>query len=208
MPEMNFAPLMESPLHGFGLAAKAKPADESCGVWANEVPLHGYISLRGSSAEQTFIGIVSGIIGTQLPPNPCTFSEANGVMALWLSPDEWLIIAPRTRVPVLVREMGSALAGIRHQAADNSGGFTKVVLSGRNAKDVLSHCIVYDLAKLGAGRVVGSTFGKSSVYMYRQGSTYYLLFRRSFADYIWRYLVRAAEPYGFGIMALPAGGAA
>lgn len=201
-------PVMESPLHGFGLAAKARPADGSCGVWVNEVSLKGYISLRGNAADPSFTGIVSGIIGTQLPPNPCTFSEANGVMALWLSPDEWLIIAPRALVGVMIREIESALAGVRHQVADNSGGFTKVILSGRNAKDVLYHCTVYDLDKLGEGRVAGTTLGRSSTYLYRQGGTYFLVFRRSFADYIWRFLVRAAEPYGVGILALPSGDAA
>ena len=52
----------------------------------------------------------------------------------------------------------------------------------------------------GVGRVVGTTFGKSSVYAHRQGDGYCLLLRRSFADYIWRYLVRASVPYGLAIV--------
>ncbi len=32
------------------------------------------------------------------------------------------------------------------------------------------------------------------------------MLRRSFADYIWRYLVRAAQPYGFGVAVLRADG--
>ncbi len=38
--------------------------------------------------------------------------------------------------------------------------------------------------------------------MYREGDGFCLLARRSFADYIWRFLVRAAEPYGFGVVRL------
>jgi sarcosine oxidase subunit gamma len=72
-------------------------------------------------------------------------------------------------------------------------------VQGRNVLDVLQHASVYDFALLDAGRVVGTTFGKSSVYVHRQGDGYCLMLRRSFADYIWRYLVRAATPYGMGI---------
>ena len=45
---------LQSPLHSFGLAAQARPADEACGVWANEVPHQGYISLRGNLADAAF----------------------------------------------------------------------------------------------------------------------------------------------------------
>jgi sarcosine oxidase subunit gamma len=83
--------------------------------------------------------------------------------------------------------------------ADNSGGYTQVILSGRNALDVLQHTTVYDFEALEPGRVVGTTFGKSSVYAHRAGEGFCLVMRRSFADYIWRYLVRAAAPYGLGI---------
>jgi sarcosine oxidase subunit gamma len=64
----------------------------------------------------------------------------------------------------------------------------------------MSHASVYDLHDLGEGRVVGTTFGAAAVSMYRTGGGIALVVRRSFADYVWRFLVRAAEPYGFGIV--------
>jgi sarcosine oxidase subunit gamma len=60
------------------------------------------------------------------------------------------------------------------------------------------------LHALNTGKIVGTTFGKLSVYLYAEEDGYRLLFRRSFADYIWRYLSRAAAPYGFGVMRLAA----
>jgi sarcosine oxidase subunit gamma len=195
-------PVLQSPLYAFGLSAQARPADESCGVWANEVPPQGYIGLRGNPADAAFQDGAASALGTRLPAKPCTFIRSGAVKALWLAPDEWMIVAPRARLLPLLRGLGKALGGIRSQVVDNSGGYTGIVVQGRNAADVISHASVYDIHRLGEGRVVGTTFGKSAVYMYRERDGVCLLIRRSFADYVWRFLVRAAEPYGFGVVRL------
>jgi sarcosine oxidase subunit gamma len=192
-------PTMRSPLHSFGLEEQAKPIDGSCGVWANEIPHLGYISLRGNAADPAFEAAASSSLGVPLPLRPCTFVSSNGITILWLSPDEWMIVCPRSMSSALLSSLRQALAEIRSQIVDNSGGYTQVIIEGRNALDVLQHVSVYDFAGLEPGRVVGTTFGKSSVYAFRQGDGYRLVIRRSFADYIWRYLVRAATPYGLGI---------
>lgn len=195
-------PILQSPLHSFGLADQARPADASCGVWANEVPLQGYISLRGNPVDAAFQDAAQGVLGVRLPAKACSFTRSGAVKLLWLSPDEWMIVCPRARLAPLLRDLTKALAGVKSQFVDNSGGFTQIIVQGRSASDVISHASVYDVHRLGEGRVVGTTFGKSSVYMYREGDGYCLVLRRSFADYIWRFLVRAAEPYGFGVVRL------
>lgn len=202
MSKSGNLPMMQSPLHPFGLDAKAKSIDPSCGVWANEVPHLGYISLRGNSGEAAFVGRASKALGQTLPTEPCTLSEAAGVKVMWLSPDEWMIVCARDRLSGLLNDLDTALKGVRCQVTGNSGGYTQVLLQGAKAAEALSHCTVYDLRSLDEGRVVGTTFGKSAIYLHRHGQGYCLLFRRSFADYIWRYLVRAAEPYGFGVARL------
>jgi sarcosine oxidase, subunit gamma len=192
-------PVMQSPLHAFRLDAQAKAIDASSGVWANEIALQGYISLRGESADGAFATAAAQVLGGALPTAPCTFSQFGAVKVLWISPDEWMIVCPRAQLQKYLTNLRAALENTRHQLVDNSGGYTQVLLRGLNATDVLHHATVYDVASLIPGRVVGTTFGKSSLYMHRQNDGYCLLLRRSFADYIWRYLVRAAEPYGFGV---------
>jgi sarcosine oxidase subunit gamma len=95
--------------------------------------------------------------------------------------------------------MQVALALSHSQVVDNSGAYASVLLQGENAADVLQHCTVYDLHALTTNKVVGTTFGKSSVILHRHENGYMLIFRRSFADYIWRYFARAAAPYGLAI---------
>ena len=195
----QFTPVMLSPLHHFGLAAKQVPIDNSKGVWANEIPLLGYISLRGNASNDAFMAAVTQVLGSAPLSQPCSLVVANLCSILWLAPDEWLLICPRERSLKLQQALQAALVGVHSQVEDNSGGFTSVLLQGKNARDALSHCTVYDLHALNANKVVGTTFGKETCYLHRQDDGYKLIFRRSFGDYIWRYLERAATPYGFGV---------
>ena len=58
MPE----PVMQSPLHHFGLAAKARPVDTTCGVWAKEMPLLGYVYLGPLYAGLFLVGYFGGFL--------------------------------------------------------------------------------------------------------------------------------------------------
>ena len=202
MSNLDLQPAMQSPLHHFNLAEKAVSADDSQGVWANEIPLLAYISLRGNQQNAPFMSATKQALGLALPTQPCTLEHAAWGYVCWLSPDEWLIICSRTQGAELHAALEALLDGVHSQVADNSGGYTSVLLQGKNATDVLQHCMVYDLHILAANKIVGTTFGKASVFLHRQDNAYMLIFRRSFADYIWRYLERAAAPYGFGIAKL------
>ena len=199
---LKFSPVMQSPLHPFGLTAKQEKVNDSKGAWANEIRLLGYISLRGNSQNAAFVNAVNFALNVVLPTQVCSMSYTTWGSILWLSPDEWLIVCKREQRASLQQALESALAGIHSQVVDNSGGFTYVLLKGKNASDVLHHCTVYNLNLLQAGKVVGTTFGKLSLYLHQHEDGYGLVFRRSFADYIWRYLERSALPYGFGIAQL------
>ena len=199
-------PILQSPLHSFDLSSQARTPDESCGAWANEIPLLGYVSLRGDARDPGFAEATTSALGASLPTEPCSYIIHGGRKVLWLSPDEWMVVMARNAVGPLIANLEVGLDGVRRQLADNSGGYTQVLLQGRNALDILQHASVYDFAALLPGRVVGTTFGKTSLYVHRTGDGFCLLMRRSFADYIWRYLVRCAAPYGLGIAAVDAAG--
>ncbi len=95
-------PVLQSPLHAFGLAAQAQPIDASKGVWANEIPLLGYINLRGNTGDEAFVDAVSSVLGVRLPAEPCTLAVSADAKVLWLSPDEWMIVCARSRVGSLL----------------------------------------------------------------------------------------------------------
>ena len=199
---LEFNPVMQSPLHPFGLAAKQEKVNDSKGAWANEISLLGYICLRGNSQNETFVNAVKSALNVALPTQPCSMIYTTWGSILWLSPDEWIITCKRDQRASLLQSLETALTDTHSQVVDNSGGYTTVLLKGKNASDVLHHCTVYDLNMLQTGKVVGTTFGKLSLYIHQHEDGYSLVFRRSFADYIWRYLERSAQPYGFGIAQL------
>lgn len=198
----NLKPVMKSPLHHFALSEHAQVANDTNGVWANELPLLGYISLRGNSSNKKFTDAFKKAAGIPLPTTPSSLVKADWGSILWLSPDEWLIVCNRHHHGKLLMDLQLALVGIHSQVVDNSGGYTSLVVTGKNATEVLHHCTVYDLAALTKGRVVGTTFGKTNVIISQLESGYVLVLRRSFADYIWQYFERSASPYGLGIAKL------
>lgn len=191
--------LLQSPLHHFDLPKHAEKPDGRHGVWASEAPLSGYVQLRGDATSPAFVDAASKALGLTLPVQPCTLVRSADIKVAWLSPDEWLVVCQRNKVPATIESLERALTGQRSQIVDTSGGYTQVLLAGANARDALTHCTVYDISHLATGRVVGTTFGRSTIILHKENAGFCLIFRRSFADYIWRFLVRAATPYGFGV---------
>ena len=193
--------MMQTPLHHFNLSAEQEAMTDAKGVWAHEITLLGYIHLRGNAQNKDFLAAVKKAINIDLPIGACSLSAISSVTILNLSPDEWMLIFPREQRATIQQSLEATLIGIHSQVIDNSGGYTSVWLQGKQAVDALQHCTVYNLHALTSNKVVGTTFGKASVIIYRLENGFCLILRRSFSDYIWRYLARAAAPYGFGITA-------
>lgn len=198
MAEPEKAVQYRTPLHDFGLPALARMGRMEVHVSAAERTANGYVSLRGKVGDMAFMAAAHRVLGINLPVSPCSCVRSGTTEIFWLSPDEWLVIAPRAAVQDLVAKLQAALTA-HTQVTNVSGGFTELELVGPRARDLLSHCTVYDLDRLCDGHAAGSTFGKASAVFRRDGEKYVILFRRSFADYIWRFLMRAAEPYGLAI---------
>lgn len=198
-----FAPYTQSPLHAFGLPAKARPQDDSCGVWMNEMPLLGYIIVRGDANDAAFNSAIQSVLGITLPAAPGSFVPFPQGVALWQTPDEWLLLCAGPARAAYLGELEEALSALHAQVVDNSGGLTTVYLSGANQVELLRHVSVYDFETLTSGRVVSTVCSRANIVAFRHdGHGIFVIFRRSFSDYLWRLLEKAARPYGLGIGAL------
>lgn len=198
-----FQPYAQSPLHSFGLSSQARPQDDSRGVWMNEMALLGYIVVRGDAQDPAFVEAIRDVIGIELPTVPCTFVPFQQGIAIWQTPDEWLLVCARAARGAYLSELEAALKNLHAQVVDNSGGLTQVYLSGANHVEALRHVGVYDFESITSGRAVSTVCGRAVITVYRHDSHgVFVIFRRSFADYVWPLLVKAARPYGLGISEL------
>ena len=132
-----------SPLaHLFAEGPPSTGAD--AGVTLTERPFIVHIDLRGDPSDRAFLDAARGAVGVALPLEPNTVARGPETAALWLGPDEWLILAPPDGGGLESR-IESALEGRRHAVVDVSGGQTVIGLSGGRARDVLAKGCTLDL---------------------------------------------------------------
>lgn len=164
---------------------------------AAELPNLGYIVLRGRGEDAAFMAGVAGVIGAPLPRRPRSTLRCTAGVVLWQSPDEWWLLCARSERDRLVAALEQALAGCFAQVVDNSGGFSALRISGEPHLRLLAHLSPYDVESLPIGDCVSTVLSKATFTVLRsdaRGVT--LVFRRSFADYIWQLIARNAKPYG------------
>ncbi len=192
-PSGDFSRLVSPLQHARCTAARARTAS----VTVAEYPNLGYLVIRGRQDDAAFMAAVEGVIGSGLPVRPRAVSRCPAGVVLWQSPDEWWLVCARHHRDALVHALEHALTGCFSQVVDTSGGLTALNLAGRDGSTVLRHLSPYDFDGLADGECVSTVIGKASFTVLRTptgGVT--LVFRRSFAQYIWDLLDRAALPYG------------
>lgn len=194
---------LRSPLATFTLPSQERMPSAQDGICFSEIPNLGYTILRGHSSDSAFMQATSQVLGGSLPTVPSTYVQCSVGVVFWVSPDEWWLLSPRAGKDALVAQLTQALQGVFAQVVDNSGGHTAMRISGVQHMQLLRHMGVYDFESLQVGQAIGTVMGKANVTVLRtdtQGVV--LLFRRSFADYLWRLLSRTAKPYGLCVTPL------
>ncbi len=193
-------PEPRSPLHNFRLAELARDQDDSCGIWMNELPLLGYIIIRGDVNDHRFNEAIQAVAGVALPVTPHSFVSFHGGILLWQSPDEWLLVCTRSKKETYFSHLKKSLSTLHAQVADNSGGLTMVYVSGAEHITLLRHIGTYDFASIVLGQAIGTVCHRVNMVVFRQDKEgLFILFRRSFADFFWQLLTKSARPYGLGI---------
>ena len=175
----------------------------AAGVTLTERPFLAHIDLRGDPSDRAFLDAAVGALGFALPLEPNTVARGPETAALWLGPDEWLVLAPPDRGG-LESTIESALEGRRHAVVDVSGGQTVIGLSGDRARDVLAKGCTLDLhpRAFGPGRCAQTLVAKANATIWQTGDgpSYDLIVRRSFAEYTALWLSDASREYGLTVV--------
>lgn len=101
-------------------------------VSVREIAPRTMLTLRGDLASAKMKKAVKSAIGTAVPePLGAVFGEDSA--ALWMSPDELLLICPRDRQEMALSAAEKALAGSHHLVADVSDARAAFHLEGEGA---------------------------------------------------------------------------
>ncbi|MFD5660707.1 sarcosine oxidase subunit gamma [Streptomyces hirsutus] len=156
-----------------------------------EWPFITMVSLRVDPASPAAHRIGS-VLGSPLPQHYGETSGHGPHTALWLGPDEWLVVS-HTDAPRLVTELTDALAFEPGSAVDVSANRTTLELGGPAARHVLEKACPLDLhpRSFGPGQAVATTVGPVPVLLWQTDDepVYRLLPRASFADHLARRLL-------------------
>lgn len=199
------------PLQAFGLPPREGAPAPGDGIVACELPQPGCLWLRGHADDAGFRRHAQGVLGVPLPLQPrgmSLFGAGSGVV-LRMSTDEWLLVCRRAQREPLLRALRDALLDVFAQVVDTSAGMAALRLAGPRCLALLQRLGASGLGDVapggGAGRSsheagTGSVVSRASVIVLRTDVDGVLLvFRRSFANHVWRLIERSAEPFGLCI---------
>ena len=194
---MSDASRGESPLVAWieaGLPVRFEAQD----VRLRERALLGHIGLRCDPADSALTGAIERVLGCSLPRTPNTFQVAAAAdNVLWLGPDEWLILAPEGREPALAQALRQAAGDGFAAVVELGSGQTVIELTGARAREVIAKGCPLDLhpRAFGPGRCAQSRLARTLVTLAQldDAPTFELIVRRSFADYLWQWLLDACR---------------
>jgi len=182
----------ESPLAMSRVTVSTLRLPQGAGVVIRERTFLGHLILRGRVSDHAFVAGAEEALGLSLP------LKAEEASIQWVSPDEWLIIVPGGREFETEKRLREALSG--HFAVMNvSGAQTVLELTGVAVREVLMKCTPYDVHPhhFPVGKGVATVFAKSTALIRRVGEERWeLVVRRSFADYLYRWVLDASEEFG------------
>lgn len=167
------------------------------GAVLREIPFVTMIAVRvdpaGGAASD-----MAGILGTKLPDSGGLAATGKKYSVLPQGPDEFIVVDNDSQDPAVVTDpegtvdaLIAALDGGPGLVADVSANRATFELSGPSARAVLEKSCAIDLhpRAFGDGAVASTMVGKTPVLLWRTGSSFLVMPRASFADYLGRWLL-------------------
>ena len=169
-----------SPLQGWSLTG--------AGLQLRELPHLAQLTLRGEA------GLLPG-----LPTAPNTTATIGELRALWLGPDEWLLIGPPGREDAILAGLTETLAGRPVQVVDVTASRTTIEITGVRATELLSKGCGLDLhlRAFPPGRCAQTLLARAGVILdlVEPAPVWRVLVRASLARYLADWLAAAAAEY-------------
>lgn len=171
-------------------------ADAGSDVLRIEVmPCHGVVNLRGAPADQSLVTDLQRVLGLELPLMPNRWHGDDRLVALWLGPEEWLLVArddDAAQIEHLLREARSNDPWM--SVVDVSHTYTRLLLQGSTVRDLLAKGCALDLRPeaFPPGACAQTVLAASRVLLrVLETGSFEVWVRNSFADYLADWLLDA-----------------
>lgn len=186
--------LARSPL-GTLVGAALRMHGDAAAVELRELAAPAMCDLRLDPADAGALSAAENALACKLPLTPNQSIAAGAQVALWMGPDQWLILSPAADAEALAR----ALAGHAASVVDVSDLRAMFELAGPNARDVLRKGCALDLHPrvFGPGDSALTALARVRVALCQVDARpgYRLLIERSYAVYLWDWLTDAMAEF-------------
>ncbi len=136
--------------------------------------------------------------GVTLPRAACRAAESGDRAALWLGPDEWLLLANAAEEPAVGQDLGAALTGLPHALVAVGHRNCGLEVVGPQAAAILNAgCpLDLDIGEFPVGMCTRTILGKAEIVLWRTApESFHVEVWRSFAAYVWQFLDEARSEF-------------
>jgi sarcosine oxidase, subunit gamma len=159
-----------------------------------ELPFVSQINLRADPKDVRLMQSLESGLGFALPAVSNTVASREDRRALWLGPDEWLVVGPDGQQEALAQTLRNGLNG--GSIVDVSANRALLEVRGPKARELLAHGIPIDLdaRSFGPDHCAQTLLAKAQVIVERRSEEagFHLYVRSSFASYLADWLLDAA----------------
>ena len=164
--------------------------------WLRPVEPAARFILRGAADVMTAAATVFGVTPSS---TACRAAVQGDRAALWLGPDEQLLIAPVTEADSIGAALERALAGLPHSVVDVSHRQVALHVAGAQAEAILAgYCpLDLDLRAFPVGTCTRTVYSKAEIVLWRtERKVFQVEVWRSFTDYVVRLMSEVAAELG------------
>ena len=189
--------VLSSPLEAFLSGGQRALQVDGRAATLEEIVFPAMVNLRGNAQDPAFLQAVLQATGLHLPRKANTASIDPQRQLLWLGPDEWLLKCRDHQGSPLAETLRAALQGQHSSVVEVGDGNTTLLVHGPAAAELLARGCPLDLHPrvFVAGNVAQSHVAKAAatILCLEPGTRFELTVRRSFSDYLARWLSAAGE---------------
>jgi len=153
------------------------------------------LNIRFDVSDAAILSSMKSVLGLNLEMVPNTMVNDNGKFALWLGPDERLVILPKDQLITAGMNLERELQGIHYSAVDLSSGQVILNLKGEEVLNILSKGCSVDLHQkyFKAGQCVQTSIDKINVICFPLENNHIrVIVRRSYSEALIEWLKDAS----------------